>query len=97
MTVMRFERRDMTNHMVAEGHAGEGENIYCAAVSAMCSALVTALGREDLMSPPRVVTGSGYMAVSAMRTPRTDAMFDMLRAGCEAMAATWPARVKVEK
>ena len=75
MTTIRFKRNEHTNHMVSEGHqaGGEGENLYCAAISAMCCTLINALANEELAAAPEVMHGEGYIAVSALRTPRTDA------------------------
>ena len=97
MTTIRFERKEHTNHLVAEGHqAGTaGENLYCAAISAMCCTLINALAKEELAAAPTVLQSDGYVAVSALRTPRTDAFFDMLMAGVEAMREKWPERVNL--
>ena len=98
MTTIRFDRKEHTNHLVAEGHqagAAAGENMYCAAISAMCCTLINALAHETLAAAPTVLQSDGYIAVSALRTPRTDAFFDMLMAGAEAMREKYPDRVSV--
>lgn len=100
MTTIRFSRKEHTNHLVAEGHqdgAAAGENLYCAAISAMCCTLINALAKEELATAPHVQQSDGYVAVSALRTPRTDAFFDMLMAGVEAMREKWPDRVSIVK
>lgn len=100
MTTVRFDRLDTINGVWISGHQDggkKGENIYCAAVSAMASTLVNGLRGEDLFVKADIRTDDGDMKIAAMRTPRTDAMFDMTRRGFEAMAAKWPDRIKIER
>lgn len=100
MTTVRFSQLGNMNSVWINGHqdgAKKGENIYCAAVSAIASTLVNGLRGEDLFVAPAIRTEDGKMIIAAMSTPRTDAMFDMTQRGFEAMAAKWPDRIKIER
>ena len=99
MTRARFYRRDALNGVIIQGHQEDerkGAGIYCAAISAMGSALVNGLRGEALAVEPTVRVEDGEMVITCMRTPRTDAMFDLTERGLRAMAAKWPDRVRVE-
>ena len=99
MTRVRFDRKDIVNGLMIQGHQdGEkGKDIYCAGISAIASTLINGIMAEDLMDKPNVRVKDGFALVTCMRTPRTDAMFDMAEAGLRAMAAKWPDRVTIEK
>lgn len=99
MTKVVFSRTGVMNGVRIQGHQdGErkGEGIYCAAISAMGSTLVNGLRGEDLMAAPTVRVEDGLMLITCMRTPRTDAMYDMLERGFRALAAKEQGRVTVE-
>lgn len=100
MTTVRYGRDEVANVIWISGHQDggkKGENIYCAAVSAMASTLVNGLRGEDLFVAPNIRTDDGDMKITCIRTPRTDAMLDMTLRGFEAMAAKWPDRIKIER
>ena len=100
MTRAHFDRSEIINGLRIEGHqegAPAGENLYCAAVSAIACTLLNALQAEKLMVEAKWERKDGLMLITCMRTPRTDAMFDMAKRGLEAMAAKWPDRVTVDK
>lgn len=98
MTKVRFERMEGMDGVRIEGHQAEakGEGLVCAAISAMGCTLINGLRGEDLMVPPHVRVGDGMLLVSCMRTPRVDAMFDMLERGLTALSIKEPGKIQFE-
>lgn len=98
MTHVFFFRGNVANGLEIKGHQDgvKGQDIYCAGISAIASTLINGIMAEELMDKPNVRVEDGFVLVTCMRTPRTDAMFDMAEAGLRAMAAKWPDRVTIE-
>ncbi|MBR4442526.1 MAG: ribosomal-processing cysteine protease Prp [Clostridia bacterium] len=97
MTTVTLWRTDKTNGVDANGHqdgAPAGQNLYCAAVSAMCMMLLNALKAEGAAMVRQEIE-SGHVVLEAERTPRTDAFFDMLDAGMKSMVACHPGKVRL--
>ena len=97
MTTVTLWRSDKANGVEARGHqdgAPAGQNLYCAAVSAMCMMLLNAL-RAEGAEMSRQEIENGYILLECLRTARTDAFFDMLDAGMKSMAACHPGKVRL--
>lgn len=90
-------RTVMTNNRVTiEGHADfapRGEDIVCAAVSALVYALIAAL--EEKQQIREMVIRPGYVTVAA-KDASCKAEFAMLYGGLGQLAARYPQCVKVE-
>ena len=97
MTVARFERSQNTDRLTVEGHQPgmKGYDIYCAAASAIACTLAEALAQEEDAQMVQRMT-DGRMEITALRTMRGDAMFDMAKAGFERLAEKWPDRFGFE-
>lgn len=93
MTEVRFTRTATMLGVKIEGH--QGTSIECAAVSAMGCMLINALAAENLMVEPVAMHDEGLLMATCLRTPRTEAMYDMLRRGFEAMQEKMPDKIKV--
>lgn len=97
MTKIQIMQSEYVSHVVIDGHQdGAGENIYCAAISALGCTLAEAVRKEKLSARPTIHRGDGRLVISYLRTPRTDAFTDMFREGCEAMAGKYPERYALE-
>lgn len=96
MTEVCLTRGEETNRVRVKGHQdGQvGQDIYCAAVSAMCMMLINALRAEGARVVEETIRG-GDVRLEAERTPRVDAFYDMLAAGMRSMEAVHPGRVLV--
>ena len=82
------------NRLTVEGHAGyapKGQDIVCAAVSALVYALIGTL--EETENVAEVVLRPGYAAVEAKEKT---AAFDLLRCGLGQLAERYPDFVRVE-
>lgn len=81
-------------HMTVQGHAGygvKGQDVVCAAVSALVYALVATLEETDNIR--ETVIRSGYATVAAKENDRA---FDVVRGGIAQIAARYPAYVTME-
>ena len=97
MTCVIMERTDEVNRIDVSGHQPtlEGcENIFCAAISAMCCMLINALREAHALGVVEAVE-SGHVFVECGRTLRTDAYFDIVRSGMNAMMCNYPDRVEL--
>lgn len=96
MTKARFTRAEKEQTLRLEGHQqrrpGDAENVYCAAVSAIMGTLLCAVDDDDVIE---VATGDGVMMITAKRTVRTDAMYDMAVTGLLAFEANYPGRLTI--
>lgn len=96
MTTAKFTRAPGENRLIVRGHqpGKKGQDIYCAAASAITCALAAGLAQDKDIEMVQTMT-EGRMEITANRTARGDAMFDMARAGFETMAWKWPERYMV--
>ena len=80
--------------ITVQGHAGyapKGQDIVCAAVSALVYALIAALEERDNLR--ETVIRTGYAAI---RAKEKDTAFDVIRGGLRQIAARYPAYMTVE-
>lgn len=80
--------------MTVQGHAGygvKGQDVVCAAVSALVYALVATLEEADNIR--ETVIRSGYATVAAKENDRA---FDVVRGGLVQIAARYPDCVSLE-
>lgn len=80
--------------MTVQGHAGygaKGQDVVCAAVSALVYALVATLEETDNIR--ETVIRPGYATVAAKENDRA---FDVIRGGIAQIATRYPAYVTVE-
>lgn len=78
------------------GHAGfapRGQDIVCAAASALVYALIGALEEQDNIR--EVVVRPGHVSVAAKAGGRAE--FDLIRCGLGQLAARYPACVRIER
>lgn len=81
--------------MTVQGHADyapRGEDIVCAAMSALVYALIGALEESDLLR--EVIVRPGFATVAAKKE---DKAFDVVRCGIGQIAARYPQCVKVRE
>ena len=82
------------NRLTVEGHAGyapKGQDIVCAAVSALVYALIGTL--EETENVAEVILRPGYAAVEAKEKT---AAFDLVRCGLTQLADRYPDFVRVK-
>ena len=82
------------NRLTVEGHAGyapKGQDIVCAAVSALVYALIGTL--EETENVAEMVLRPGYAAVEAKKKT---AAFDLVRCGLTQLADRYPDFVQVK-
>ena len=82
------------NRLTVEGHAGyapKGQDIVCAAVSALVYALIGTL--EETENAAEVILRPGYAAVEAKEKT---AAFDLVRCGIEQLADRYPEFVQAK-
>ena len=82
------------NRLTVLGHAGyapRGQDVVCAAASALVYALAGTL--EDADNVSELVIRPGYVTVAARRA---DPAFDLVRRGLEQLAGRYPRHVRVE-
>lgn len=82
------------NRLTVEGHAGyapKGQDIVCAAVSALVYALIGTL--EETENVADVILRPGYAAVEAKEET---AAFDLMRCGLTQLADRYPDFVRVK-
>lgn len=83
------------HRVTVQGHAGyapKGEDIVCAAVSALTYALIGALEEEGLIR--ELVVRPGFVTVAAKKE---DKAFDVVRCGIGQIAARYPQCVRVRR
>ena len=81
--------------LTLDGHAGfapRGEDIVCAAASALVYALVGALEEQDNIR--ELVVRPGHVTVAAREGGQAE--FDLIRCGLLQLAARYPACIRVE-
>ena len=82
------------NRLTVEGHAGyapKGQDIVCAAVSALVYALIGTL--EETENVAEVVLRPGYATVE---TKEKTAAFDLVRCGLTQLAEKYPEFIQVK-
>ena len=80
--------------MTVQGHAGyapKGQDVVCAAVSALVYALIATL--EETENMRESVIRPGYATVAAKEQDRA---FDVVRGGLRQIAARYPACISLE-
>lgn len=84
------------NRLTLRGHAGyapRGQDIVCAAVSALIYALVAALEEKGAVQEVQIRPGQ----VSVASTEGCEAEFRMIRCGLAQLAARYPQCVHIEE
>lgn len=87
--VFTKDRLTLTGHA---DYAPYGQDIVCAAVSALTYALIAALQEKDLVR--ELVVRSGYVTVAAQES--CEAEFAMIRCGLAQLAGRYPQNVRME-
>lgn len=84
------------DRVTLDGHAGyaaRGQDIVCAAASALVYALIGAL--EERQNIREVVARPGHVTVAAKVSSQAE--FDLIRCGLSQLAVRYPACVKIEQ
>lgn len=84
------------NRLTLHGHAGyapRGQDIVCAAVSALLYALVAALEEKDAVREVQIRSGQ----VTVAGAEGSEAEFRMIRCGLAQLAARYPQCVRLEE
>jgi len=96
VTVHRDEEGDISSFCV-DGHSGyadPGEDIVCAAVSALSQTAV--LGLETVLGlKPEVTKKDGYLAVAVDQPKTCRVLLETMVLGLKDVAGTYPRHVKV--
>jgi len=99
---MIIARREAPCRLRITGHAGyapTGQDIVCAAVSALWGALEAELRARERSGQGRLTVGPDVLAFAPERPHRreTEALFGLVWRGVAAIAAEYPAFVRAER